>query len=109
MSQHYAWWMLLPHDQFQHLIDQDNQVCGLLASHWIALKQIMAIITETEWKAGGEAAKKSPRGGDIELGIIRWLKYLNGLVDADHVGYNRWPKWVEVQLERDRSFFGKTR
>ncbi|KAB5585805.1 hypothetical protein GE09DRAFT_1072029 [Coniochaeta sp. 2T2.1] len=106
MSAHYSWWMMLPHEQFRHIIDPDNQVCVLLATHWIALKQIMATITETEAKASGKAANKE---GDIEIGIIRWLRYLNGLVDAEHVAYNRWPMWVEVQLERDVGFFGKTR
>ncbi|KAJ9165036.1 C6 zinc finger protein [Coniochaeta hoffmannii] len=106
MSQHYAWWMMLPHEQFRQIIDPDNQVCILLASHWIALKQIMATITETEWRASGEPNKS---GNDIEIGIIRWLKYLNGLVDRDHVAYNQWPMWVEAQLERDVGFFGKTR
>jgi hypothetical protein len=107
MSQHYAWWMMLAHEQFRQVIDPNSQVCVLLAAHWIALKQIMAIITETELRAGGEAAKK--HGGDIEIGIIRWLKYLNGLVDAEHVRYNQWPMWVEAQLDRDVGFFGKTR
>lgn len=108
MSQHYAWWMMLPHEQFRHVIDPGNQVCILLASHWIALKQIMAIITETEGRASGEAAKKQ-QGGDIEIGIIRWLRHLNRMVDSDHVVYNQWPMWVEAQLERDVCFFGKTR
>lgn len=108
MSQHYAWWMMLPHEQFRHVIDPGNQVCTLLASHWIALKQIMAIITETEGRASGEAAKKQ-QGGDIEIGIIRWLRHLNRMVDSDHVVYNQWPMWVEAQLERDVCFFGKTR
>jgi hypothetical protein len=99
---------MLPHEQFRHIIDPNSQVCVLLASHWIALKQIMAIITEKEGLASGEALKKQNEG-DIELGIIRWLKHLNGLVDADHAGYNQWPMWVEAQLDRDRSFFGKTR
>lgn len=106
MSQHYGWWMVLPHEQFRHVIDQDNQVCVLLAAHWIALKQIMAGITATERRASGEAAKKSR--GDMEIGIVRWLRYLNGLVDAEHVVYNRWPMWVQAQLDRDPGFFGKT-
>jgi hypothetical protein len=97
---------MLPHEQFQQIIDPDSQVCVLLASHWIALKQIMATITETEVKASG-AARKS--GANIEIGIIRWLKYLNRLVDPAHVAHNQWPMWVEAQLERDVSFFGKSR
>ncbi|RKU47418.1 hypothetical protein DL546_008155 [Coniochaeta pulveracea] len=109
MSQHYAWWMMLPHEQFRQIIDPENQVCILLASHWIAVKQIMAVITEAEWEAKGEAAQRASGDGNVELGMIRWLKYLNGLVDAEHAAYNQWPMWVEAQLDRDRGFFGKTR
>lgn len=109
MTNHYAWWMMLPHDQFQQIVDPTNQVCILLGSHWIALKQIMAIITETESKGFKKTPEQQSRSGDIELGIIRWLKYLNRLVDHDHVVYNQWPMWVEAQLDRDRGFFGKSR
>jgi hypothetical protein len=108
MSKQYAWWMLLPHEQFRQIIDPENQVCILLASHWIALKQIMAVITEAEWKAKGETAQRAS-GGNVELGMIRWLKHLNRLVNVDHAAYNQWPMWVEAQLDRDRGFFGKTR
>ena len=48
LCQHYAWWIQMPHDQFQRLVDPANQVATLLASHWIAVKQIMAPVTETE-------------------------------------------------------------
>ncbi len=107
MSDHYGWWMMLPHDQFQRIIDPSNQNCILLATHWIALKQIMAAITETEERA---RAKRPPKkaNNDISLGIIRWLKYLNQRVDAEHVVYNQWPMWVEAQLDADRMVFGKT-
>ncbi|KAK3988135.1 C6 zinc finger protein [Cladorrhinum sp. PSN332] len=108
MTEHYGWWMMLSHEKFQRLIAvPESQVAVLLATHWIALKQIMAVITETEEKA---AAMPCPgkAGNDISLGIIRWLKYLNGLVDEEHLAYNRWPMWVEAQLDVDRGFFGKT-
>ncbi|KAK3946164.1 C6 zinc finger protein [Diplogelasinospora grovesii] len=110
MTAHYGWWMMLPHEQFQRLVDPSNQLAILLASHWIALKQIMAIITETQDKAAVKGRDRENRGGHgIELGIIRWLKYLNRMVDAEHQLYNQWPRWVEAQLARDRAFFGKTR
>ncbi len=99
---------MLPHDRFQHLIDPGNQVCLLLAAHWIALKQIMATITEMETSARAKHPEAQNDRG-IELGIIRWLKYLNRMVDAEHLPYNQWPLWVEAQLDRDRSFFGRTR
>ena len=116
---------MLPHDQFQRLIDPTNQAAILLATHWIALKQIMAVITEAE---GGGAAKYPESGnsaegsqepnsvvkkgdpGDIQLGIIRWLKYLNRLVEREYADkYSAWPVWVEGELEKDRGCFGKTR
>jgi hypothetical protein len=117
MTDHYSWWMMLPHDQFQRVIDPANQVSILLATHWIALKQIMAIITETEKKGASRErrppANKDKSGGgggnnDIDLGICRWLKYLNQQVDANHVVYNQWPMWVAAQMDADRGYFGKT-
>ncbi|KAK4167381.1 hypothetical protein QBC43DRAFT_311707 [Cladorrhinum sp. PSN259] len=119
MTEHYGWWMRLSHERFQRLIaERGNQVAVLLATHWIALKQIMAVITETEGKAAvvcppgrrpqREKEYAGKAGNDISLGIIRWLKYLNGLVDEEHLVYNRWPMWVEAQLDVDRRFFGKT-
>lgn len=44
----------------------------------------------------------------MDLGMGRWLKYLNRQVDAEHRQYNGWPMWVEEQLDRDLGFFGKT-
>lgn len=107
MTTQYGWWMMLPHDQFQRVIDTTNQVNILLSAHWIALKQIMAIITEKEYEAG--ARPQNATEGGVEPGMLRWLKYLNRLVDAEHKVYNQWPVWVETQLDRDPCFFGKTR
>ncbi|KAK4226454.1 hypothetical protein QBC38DRAFT_480426 [Podospora fimiseda] len=114
MTEHYGWWMMLSHERFQRVIEPGNQLGVLLATHWISLKQIMSVITETEEKASGDHDKgkgqsqKKEGGNDISLGIIRWLKYLNGLVDDEHRRYNRWPEWVEGQLDLDRGFFGRT-
>ncbi|KAK4186574.1 C6 zinc finger protein [Podospora australis] len=108
MTNHYAWWMMLPHDQFQKITEPGNQVAILLATHWIALKQVMAVITETEDKGAAKWPERPPSGNDISVGIIRWLKYLNKMVDVEHLVYNQWPMWVEAQLDRDRGFFGKT-
>jgi hypothetical protein len=119
LQKHYGWWMMLPHDKFQRVIDTGNQTMVLLGSHWIALKQIMAFINETEYSVrqkepttadselnGGGGGGGS---GNIDLGIIRWLRYLNNIVDDDHLIYNQWPVWVAEQLERDITFFGRTR
>src|SRR5690349_6776196 len=101
MTNHYAWWMMLPHDKFQRIIEPGNQVAILLATHWIALKQVMAVITETEDKAAekmpgagchdrgrggagnGGSGSAGAAGNDISLGIIRWLKYLNRMLDGE--------------------------
>ncbi|KAJ4307141.1 hypothetical protein N0V88_000518 [Collariella sp. IMI 366227] len=104
----YKWWMMLPHDKFQRLVDPTNQAIVLLSTHWIAMEQIMATITEAERKG----AVKMPTGkqleGSVSLGSIGWLSWLNAQVDADHLMYNQWPMWVQAQLEKDRGFFGRT-
>jgi hypothetical protein len=101
--------MMLPHDQFQKIVDPDNQVAILLGAHWIALKQIMATITEVEAKARAkEPARPEVDKHDASHGIGKWLKYLNRCVDAEHVQYNAWPMWVEAELERDPACFGRT-
>lgn len=113
MTQQYGWWMMLPHDEFQKVIDTTNQTNILLCSHWISLKQIMGSITEKEYEPSDNGnvtnRHRNPRDGSVDLGICRWLKYLNKLVDMDHAVYNQWPMWVEQQLDRNPSFFGRTR
>ena len=99
---------MLPHDKFRRLIDPSNQVTLLLATHWIALKQIMAFITEVE--EGAREKAPTPGSDDpIDPGLLRWLRHLNRQVDFEHHVYNSWPGWVEEQLERDVSFFGRTK
>jgi hypothetical protein len=104
--------MQLPHDDFQKVVDPGDQVFTLLATHWIALKMIMATITEAEQRvaqeqrrAAGQPEHVRERG--IDIGITRWLRHLNRRVDAEHRGYNRWPAWVEAQLDRDVAYFGR--
>lgn len=97
--------MMLPHNVFQELISPGNQVIMLLHAHWISLAQIMVFITAQEY----EVREKRPpdTGKPIDPGFIRWLKYLNARIDYEHQMYNQWPMWVEQQLERDITFFGK--
>jgi hypothetical protein len=95
----------MPHEKFVYLIDPRNQVCILLASHWIALKQIMATITETEHMVRTQEPQQKEKA--MDLGIIRWLRYLNRQVGPEFLQYNHWPVWVEAQLDRDLGFFGK--
>ncbi|KAH6688349.1 C6 zinc finger protein [Plectosphaerella plurivora] len=106
IQKQYGWWIMLPHDKFQELIDLNNQTAVLLATHWIAIKQIMASITRHEH----DAAQKSPppRAGDggSDPGMARWLRWLNAKVDFEHSMYNTWPQWVQEQLDRDMDFFG---
>jgi hypothetical protein len=129
LQKHYGWWMMLPHERFQRIIDPHNQVMILLHSHWIALKQMMAFITQAEQNVykknpehlpagttstggGGSGGPRSggsggSGGGDMDIGILRWLKHLNGLVDDEHLIHNQWPIWVVEQLDRDPFFFGR--
>ncbi|KAI1460846.1 hypothetical protein F4805DRAFT_415748 [Annulohypoxylon moriforme] len=113
LCKHYAWWIQLPHDRFRHLIDPESQVFALLSAHWIALKQIMAPITQAEQRLraqeprGGGRGGSGGGGGSVDLGTSRWLKHLNSQVDEEHRRYNGWPMWVEQQLDQDMSFFGK--
>lgn len=110
LRHHYGWWMMLPHDKFRRIIDPANQVMILLATHWIALKQIMAFITEVEDMARQKRpSNDSGKAEPIDPGLGRWLKYLNRQVDYEHRLYNTWPMWVEEQLDRDVTFFGRSR
>ncbi|KAK1459040.1 C6 zinc finger protein [Colletotrichum melonis] len=104
LSKHYGWWIQLPHEKFQRVIDMTSQTMVLLASHWIALKQIMATVTNAEHEC---REKAPPKKSAVDLGIIRWLGYLNRQIDHEHLVYNRWPLWVEEQLKQDLTFFGK--
>ncbi|KAF4510816.1 hypothetical protein G6O67_002679 [Ophiocordyceps sinensis] len=106
-SREYAWWMMLPHASFQHLINLERQTIVLLHTHWIALTQIMAFIHEREY----DVSEKRPPKQDnsMDPGFIRWLKHLNARVDYGHQAYNQWPLWVDEQLDRDMTFFGKRR
>ncbi|WYZ37504.1 hypothetical protein EsH8_II_001010 [Colletotrichum jinshuiense] len=104
LQKHYGWWIQLPHEKFQRVIDMNNWTMVLLASHWVALKQIMAFITNAEHEC---REKEPPQENTVDLGIIRWLGYLNKRVDQEHLIYNQWPMWVENQLNRDLGFFGK--
>jgi hypothetical protein len=94
----------MSHENFSYLIDPSNTVCTLLGSHWIALKQIMATVTEKEKEVQGP---EHPAEEDMDVGMIRWLKYLNRQVELEHQQYNQWPVWVEAQLDQDLRFFGK--
>ncbi|KAL2264047.1 hypothetical protein VTK26DRAFT_3085 [Humicola hyalothermophila] len=103
---HYGWWIQLPHDQFRRIVDPTNQVAVLLAAHWQAVEEIMAPITDAETKAA--AVTNRPSGpGPGAGGYSGWLRYLNRLVDDEHLKYNEWPLWVEAELARDRGCFGR--
>ncbi|KAF7549452.1 hypothetical protein G7Z17_g6371 [Cylindrodendrum hubeiense] len=107
-TKQYGWWMLLPHNSFQELINPNNQVMILLHAHWVSLNEIMTFITQQERHAREKSP--TPREGQAEIdpGFHRWLRYMNAHVDYEHQMYNQWPMWVEDQLNRDITFFGKT-
>lgn len=104
-AKQYGWFMMLPHGTFQELIDMDNQVILLLHAHSIGLTQIMAFIHEQQ----NLVREKHPSQPESRMdpGFIRWLKYLNAKIDNQHQAYNRWPVWIDEQLERDITVFGK--
>lgn len=98
---------MLPHSTFQEMINLNSQVIILLHSHWISLSQIMTFISEQEYAVRDKEPKASDQG--VDLGFIRWLRFLNARVDYEHQIYNQWPMWVDEQLEKDITFFGKSR
>ncbi|RYP40189.1 hypothetical protein DL767_001904 [Monosporascus sp. MG133] len=102
LSNHYRWWINIPQESFTYLINPENQVCLLLATHWIALKKIMATITDAENQVNPSS---HPQDGDPDIGMARWLKYLNRQIDDEHREYYQWPVWVWTQLEQDIDFF----
>ncbi|PHH75862.1 hypothetical protein CDD82_4236 [Ophiocordyceps australis] len=107
IGREYGWWMMLPHASFQELINFDRPIILLMHTHWIALKQIMAPITEREHDL--DQRQPESQQGAIDPGSSRWLKYLNARVREDHCTYNKWPQWVEEQLDLDVTHFGKSR
>ncbi|RDA83619.1 hypothetical protein CP532_2842 [Ophiocordyceps camponoti-leonardi (nom. inval.)] len=91
-AREYAWWMMLPHANFQQLINFTRQTTILLHTHWIALSQIMALMNDRE----NDSSMRQDRG--MDPGFIRWLRYLNARVDLEHQAYNQWPLWVAGTL-----------
>ncbi|KAH6975626.1 hypothetical protein EDB80DRAFT_658786 [Ilyonectria destructans] len=108
-TKQYIWWTLLPHYSFQELINPHNQVMILLHSHWVSINEIMSFITQQELHAREKLPTLREGQADIDPGFNRWLRYMNSHVDYEHQMYNQWPMWVEEQLNRDITFFGKTR
>ncbi|KAH7366861.1 C6 zinc finger protein [Plectosphaerella cucumerina] len=107
IQKQYGWWIMLPHDKFQQIIDLENQTAVLLATHWIAIKQIMANIMVHEHDAAQKAPPARMGDGGGDPGMARWLRWLNAKVDFEHGMYNAWPQWVQEQLDRDMEFFGR--
>ncbi|KAH6996840.1 hypothetical protein EDB80DRAFT_135101 [Ilyonectria destructans] len=107
-TKQYGWWMLLPHNSFQELINPNNQVMLLLHAHWISLNEIMEFITQQDLQVREKSPTPREGQADIDPGFHRWLKYINSHVDYEHQMYNQWPMWVEDQLNQDITFFGKT-
>ncbi|KAF5526031.1 Sterol uptake control protein 2 [Colletotrichum aenigma] len=108
ISKHYGWWIQLPHDKFQRVIDMSNMTMVLLATHWIAAQLVMASVTKAEHECREKAPPKKETDNPEDMGsIVRWLRYLNRQIDHEHLIYNQWPVWVEDQMSRDHFFFTK--
>ncbi|KAK4194511.1 hypothetical protein QBC40DRAFT_353231 [Triangularia verruculosa] len=133
MTGHYGWWMMLPHDEFQILVDvPGDQISVLLGAHWVAIKMIMAVVIEGEmvgsserekavvvvgeneikeeerWKEGKDPRVNSERQGGVKEGMGRWLRWLNKETKGEWRRYGGWCRWVEQRLEEDLTYFGKT-
>ncbi|TPX11011.1 uncharacterized protein E0L32_008048 [Thyridium curvatum] len=136
ISRHYSWWMQLPHDKFQQIVDPTSTVFALLGAHWIAIKQTMATVTSAEHKcrdqspsvparmSSRQVAESMGRKGSqgqaqgqrqqqqqskeclVDLGMCRWLKYLNASIGPEWQVYNAWPMWVEARLDENPRYFG---
>jgi hypothetical protein len=100
----HRWWMMLPQSTFQELINPNSQIIMLLHAHAITLTQIMNFINRQEYKAPGQRQPDEPRG-HMDPGFMRWAKFLNSGIDYEHQIYNKWPMWVEDQLDKDGTFF----
>ncbi|KAJ4169431.1 hypothetical protein NW754_016459 [Fusarium falciforme] len=105
-TRQYGWWMMLPHDTFEALINPDNQVIMLLHSHWIAINEIMTPITGQEKQVAVKYSERDTEP-DTDPGFARWLKYINAHIDYEHQIYNQWPMWIEEQLDRDITCLGR--
>ena len=102
MRKQYAWWMTQPHETFQRIIDLNDQVMLILATHFVSLQVIMVFILESV-RSPDRVPNKRADGG-----MARWLRCLNPLVGGEFRAFNRFPAWVGGQMERDPGFFGKS-
>jgi hypothetical protein len=100
---------LMSHEDFQYLISPENPVCTVLSCHWIAVKQIMARMTEAEYRVRMIGANRTQSEMDLDSvrWLLGWLKYLNRLVEPSYRKYIKWPLWVEAQLDREITCFGR--
>ncbi|KAK0674449.1 hypothetical protein QBC41DRAFT_377944 [Cercophora samala] len=133
MTRHYTWWMMLPQEEFRVLVEvPGDQVSVLLGAHWVAIKMIMAVVTEGEmmgsaererrvvvgeggevkeeegWKEGKDPRRRMEEEGGPREGIGRWLRWLNRETKGGWRGYGGWTRWVEERLKEDLGYFGKS-
>ena len=112
---HYVWWMVLPFDDFQALINMEDQKNILLATHWAAVQQCLTFIYEAETRSCSEQSMAqhlfiNEKGGNCtglikRHGPLRWLSYFNRCVDDEHQQHNTWPAWVEAMVDCDPNYF----
>ncbi|KAI1633933.1 hypothetical protein F4809DRAFT_621121 [Biscogniauxia mediterranea] len=102
-NHYYGWWTQMSHEEFQSIADPQSQTGLLLATHRIALKQLMTTVTEAGLRAAARSTHRKEH--DLDMGMYRWLRHINRQIDPEHRRYNRLPMWVEAQLDRDKNFF----
>ncbi|KAI0601854.1 C6 zinc finger protein [Biscogniauxia sp. FL1348] len=100
---YYGWWTKMSHEEFQSIADPQSQTGLLLATHRIALKQLMTTATEAGLRTAARSTYRKEH--DLDMGMYRWLGHINRQIDPEHRRYNRLPMWVEAQLDRDKNFF----
>jgi len=130
LRKQYGWWIMQPHSRFARLINLNDQLMVLLATHWISLHAIMETVTEVEQELAGQKPGSDERtdglsgearsdiksrigkrgaGGPVDMGMTRWLRWLNPMVEPRHLKYNVFPAWVLDQMEKNPTFFGRSR
>jgi hypothetical protein len=112
LRKQYGWWMMQPHPRFARLVDPADQTMLLLAAHWVALQVIMVQVLEVEQDVRQKEPLPEQRStplDPVDIGMARWLRHIAPLVDRPNRRFIAFPEWVRHQLERDPTFFGKTR
>ena len=85
--------MMMPNDDFRHLMNPVNDVGRLLQAHFAAMQLIMSPITKSEW-----AGRTSATSGGANGKSGRWLETLHKNIPAHMLKYYEWTLWVEKEV-----------